>query len=316
MNKPGYTLLSEDQFLFLFKENCKNFSFDNDILYRGNGNRKEPFYLFNKHDKKRGNIITYVDFFNKISTDMDNFPVVRNNSLIGMGGGNNEKMIKFCTTISDSTFVHIVIPYDNAELVFCPSPDIYILQRTKINIDKNNFVKTTYNKSFKIPDEIKNISMKLNTKHIEYGYEFFTTSSCLLLSINKLDWFKQNIKLNESKDNKLNLENFLEDCLLSLLDDYHIYHGENGNYDTDDNSYRLWYYSSGDREFIDEHVCIEIFWDDNSLSEFCNFLLSLESKQILFKKRGYNTAIEINDDKDLIFPSVRIYPSLNDIKIL
>src|SRR5581483_9891183 len=79
--------LNELEFLKLFTENCKNFSFENDQLYRS-CNSKYPFSLFTEIERlgsygKYGQYPAYADLFQKIETDRENYPVLRTHSLVG-----------------------------------------------------------------------------------------------------------------------------------------------------------------------------------------------------------------------------------------
>jgi len=190
--------LSEDEFLKILRENCKNFSLSNDLLYR-NKEYSGDFQLFKPY-KRRTNPVTFPKFFNRIEDD-SNYPVKRKLSLIG---GTNPSFIsdlfrdKMASNInSDSDFtVYIVIPFDNSKIVFCPVPDLLFLDdRTKEEyvsgepVSDKNFVMVEYTKDFKIPEE--ELSKLPGHKSSHSGYEFFTSSNCLLIHESYIDILNQ-----------------------------------------------------------------------------------------------------------------------------
>jgi hypothetical protein len=197
--------LSEDEFLKILRENCKNFSLSNDLLYR-NKEYSGDFQLFKPY-KRRTNPVTFPKFFNRIEDD-SNYPVKRKLSLIG---GTNPSFIsdlfrdKMASTNSDSDFtVYIVIPFDNSKIVFCPAPDLLFLDRTKEEyvsgepVSDKNFVMVEYTKDFKIPEEElsklpghKSFSQKTRNGTSHSGYEFFTSSNCLLIHESYIDILNQ-----------------------------------------------------------------------------------------------------------------------------
>jgi hypothetical protein len=179
--------LSEDEFLKILRENCKNFSLSNDLLYR-NKEYSGDFQLFKPY-KRRTNPATFPKFFNGIEDD-SNYPVKRKLSLIG---GTNPS---FISELDPDLAVYIVIPFDNSKIVFCPVPDLLFLDdRTKEEyvsgepVSDKNFVMVEYTKDFKIPEE--DLSKLPGHKSSHSGYEFFTSSNCLLIHESYIDILNQ-----------------------------------------------------------------------------------------------------------------------------
>lgn len=183
--------LSEDELIEIFNANCKNFSFSNDLLWR-NKIKKYDFELFNPNPRN-ASPLAFPNFFNKIENDPD-YPVVRKNSLIG---GTNKDIIKKLVEFDN----YLVIPFDNSEIVFCPTFDLWAMDDDRRNkselvnkepINMKHFVKTSYSKGFKIPfGELESIKNKYRIGvSSNYGYEFFTSSPCLMIHESKVDWFK------------------------------------------------------------------------------------------------------------------------------
>ena len=106
--------------------------------------------------------------------------------------------------VSDN--IYQVIPFDNSEIIFCPIVDLWGMSDDRRNdygksqfvkgrpIGKEHFLSVNYNKDFTIPvDELEGIRSQFNLGGPDTGYEFFTSSPCLLVYENKLDWFHNNI---------------------------------------------------------------------------------------------------------------------------
>lgn len=196
------TKLSDDEFLSILKENCKSYSLDKDQLYR-NKKKKFDLELF-KPDYRRADPLAFKDFFNNIE-DSEEYPVKRKKSLIG---GTNPQSIK--NLVSQDNY--IVIPFDNSEIVFCPIIDLWALSDDRRNtngkgghvngspIDKNSFLKVIYNDSFKIPSvELDSIGHSIGKGgYGKTGYEYFTSSPCLLVHESKFEWLKKELSINES----------------------------------------------------------------------------------------------------------------------
>jgi hypothetical protein len=109
--------LNEKEFLEVFRENCKNFSFDNDMLWR-NTNNFGDFGLFFE-EARRGTIGTYnyKDFFD----DRKEYIVPRYKSLIGSTTKEGAE------TFASDTNTYIVIPFDGAN-------SKYLLQKLNYKI--------------------------------------------------------------------------------------------------------------------------------------------------------------------------------------
>ena len=71
--------LNEEEFLEVFKENCKNFSFDNDMLWRNSNNFGDFGIFFEEARIATIGTYNYKDFFD----DRKEYIVPRYKSLIG-----------------------------------------------------------------------------------------------------------------------------------------------------------------------------------------------------------------------------------------
>lgn len=96
-----------------------------------------------------------------------------------------------------------VIPFDGSELVFCPVMDLWAMaddRRVKNQTiggkkpSKENFIKVTYEKKFRIPSaELNKLPKSRGITSRGEAYEFFTSSPCLLVHDSKMNWIKENI---------------------------------------------------------------------------------------------------------------------------
>lgn len=182
--------LTEDEFLKLIRENCKNFSFMNDPLWRKTNKSFGDFGLFVESDR-RGTIgnYSYKNFFNL----RKEYPVPRYKSLIG---STTKEGADFFGSDSD---IYMVIPFDNSQIVFAGSPDLALWSRTKQRFTDDLFIMKEYTKDFSIPqielEEIRNNST-LSTwseKVNKFGFEFFTNGTCLLIHESKINWLRNNL---------------------------------------------------------------------------------------------------------------------------
>jgi hypothetical protein len=180
--------LSEEEFLEIFNENCKNFSFTNDQLWR-NKKKKYDLELFTPN-YRRAKPSAFPKFFDEIEGD-SYYPVKRKKSLIG---GTNKDFNKHLVSADN----YLVIPFDNSEIVFCPTYDLLAMSDNRLKgselidgkkISDKHFVKVNYTEGFEIPrKEISAIP-----KHNEKSYEFFISSPCLMVHEDKIDWFRNNL---------------------------------------------------------------------------------------------------------------------------
>jgi hypothetical protein len=185
--------LSEEEFLTIFKENCRNFSFDNDQLWRKTNNLFGDLGLFEENPRKETiGVYNYKDFFDL----RKNYPVPRYKSLIG------STTHEGANYFGSENFIYLVIPFDNSNIIFSCLPDLAMLGRKKeFNFKDDYFIMEKYTKDFKVPESdlfdildrteastYKGIIIKKNL-----GFEFFTNSNCLLISENKVEWLKNNI---------------------------------------------------------------------------------------------------------------------------
>ena len=183
--------LNEEEFLEVFRENCKNFSFDNDMLWR-NSNNFGDFGLFFEKDRN-GTIGTYnyKDFFD----DRKDYIVPRYKSLIG------STTKEGCEAFASTSTTYIVIPFDGANIVFSCSPDLALLSKTKQEFSDSLFLLKQYDAGFKAPvselfDIMSNttISSLIDTSiKKNLGFEYFTNANCLMIKEEKIGWLKNNI---------------------------------------------------------------------------------------------------------------------------
>ena len=185
--------LNEEEFLSIFRENCKNFSFDNDQLWRKSGNFG-PFGFFYSQERKTtiGNY-DYKDFFDQ----RKDYPVPRYKSLIGS------------TTKEGSEYfgmfdkLYRVIPFDGANIVFCCTSDLALLSKVGQKGDFHDwmFILKQYESGFRVPRE-ELFSIMSRTKMSSFydmvvkknlGFEFFTNANCLMIEEEKIEWLKSNI---------------------------------------------------------------------------------------------------------------------------
>lgn len=188
------TELSEERFLQILNDKCKNFSFMDDELWRGKLKKTDLELFEPNYRNTRG--ITFTKFFNEIENDPE-YPVVRRKSLIG---GTDIKSVKIVTGQKE---LYRIIPFDNSEIVFCPIIDLMGIQDNQKSgklkdgnpVSKDIFFKVPYTKNFKIPyNEVESIRLKYKLRGSkETGYEFFISSPCLMIIESKLDWLRNNI---------------------------------------------------------------------------------------------------------------------------
>lgn len=186
--------LSDDEFLDILHKNCTNFSLSNDSLWRSKI-KKYDLELFTPN-YRNSNALAFPKFFDKIEKDPD-YPVIRKMSLIGGTDKKNVKRLVDCD-------MYQVIPFDNSDIVFCPTIDLWAMddnRREKSELVDNkpvgpeHFVKVPYAKKFTVPViELESIRRKYGIRGgRDIGYEFFISSPCLLLHESKLDWLINNI---------------------------------------------------------------------------------------------------------------------------
>lgn len=184
-NNTKYETISDVDFFKILETNCKNFSLDDDPLYRGD-EINEKFILHNPESRVEG--ITFVDFFKEKEKNLDTYPVVRKNSSFGVGGGSVGEMIRVASILGslDDGIVYRVIPFDNSKMVFCPIYDLKALNMFDVDdVDDDNFIMVEYSKNFKVPvKELKKLQKEIVGKdYSSKGFEFFISSPCLLINI-------------------------------------------------------------------------------------------------------------------------------------
>lgn len=183
--------LSEDEFLKIVNENCKNFSFKNDQLWRNkNSNYDMSIFIEESRKSTYGSGYSYHDFFNL----RNEYPVPRYKSLIGSTSMIGAELL---ASYSGSQYTHLVIPFDNTQIVFTPTPDMAILPRFVKEFKDDMFIMKEYINNFKFPEEFlksKCVEIIGEDKYLkvkDYGFEFFTNGPCLLLKKDKIDWLKR-----------------------------------------------------------------------------------------------------------------------------
>ena len=183
--------LNEEEFLEVFRENCKNFSFDNDMLWRNSNNFGDFGLFFEKDRNGTFGTYNYKDFFD----DRKDYIVPRYKSLIG--STTKEGSEAFASTST----TYIVIPFDGANIVFSCSPDLALLSKTKQEFSDSLFLLKQYDAGFKAPvselfDIMSNttISSLIDTSiKKNLGFEYFTNANCLMIKEEKIGWLKNNI---------------------------------------------------------------------------------------------------------------------------
>jgi len=183
--------LNEEEFLEILNTNCRNFSFQSDLLWRSKVKGGGDLQLF-EPNLRRAVPLAFPKFFDRIKDD-PNFPVKRQQSLIG---GTNRQSLK--TLVGDELW--LVIPFDESQIVFCPIVDLWALddERRKKSekiggedVSGENFIMKPYTQNFKVPmSELEKLP-KANTK---LGVEFFTSSPCLLVHDSKVEWLRSNLQ--------------------------------------------------------------------------------------------------------------------------
>lgn len=189
--------ISEEEFLNIFNNECKNFSFSNDQLWRKTNNKFGYFGQFVPYDRKETiGVYKYKDFFDLRKDNNKDYPVQRNKSLIGSTTPDGAEYFG-----SDSK-VFLVIPFDNSKIIFSFAPDLAMLVKYEDNFTDDMFIMLEYVKNFKVPESklvakltsSKMSSLENKIKERNLGFEFFTNSDCLLLSSDKVEWLKNKIK--------------------------------------------------------------------------------------------------------------------------
>lgn len=151
------TPLTEEEFVRIINENCKQFNFNNDMLYRGCGEIGE-FALFKEAERNGtyGGGYPYHDFFNQ----RKDYPVPRYKSIIGSTDPRHA-----CAFGQRNDSVYLIIPFDNSKIIFCSTPDMArgaYKNKDKVYTD-DMFEMKEYSSNFKAPKEV----------------EYFTNANCV-----------------------------------------------------------------------------------------------------------------------------------------
>jgi hypothetical protein len=180
--------ISEDEFLEMIKENCKNFSFMNDPLWRKSNKEFGDLGLFIEKERRQTiGKYNYKEFFDL----RKDYPVPRYKSLIG---STSKEGADFFGSDSD---MYMVIPFDNSQIIFAGSPDLALWSKLGQEFTDDLFIMKEYTEEFQVPvDELSLIISKSklgSLDWIEEGFEFFITNPCLLIHESKINWLKNNI---------------------------------------------------------------------------------------------------------------------------
>lgn len=124
------------------------------------------------------------------------YPVPRYKSLIGSTSKQGAKYF------GSNDQIYLVIPFDNAQIVFAGVTDLGIWHHRKQIYTDDLFILSHYKKDFKYPEkELKKILLKSSGSsyaQIYYeknlGFEFFTNSNCLLIHESKIKWLNEIFK--------------------------------------------------------------------------------------------------------------------------
>jgi hypothetical protein len=177
--------------LTIFRENCKNFSFKNDILWRNSNNFGDFGLFFEEARKETIGTYNYKDFFD----DRKDYIVPRYKSLIG--STTKEGAEHFAS----DTNTYIVIPFDGANIVFSCTPDLDLLAKTKQEFSDSLFLLKQYDTGFKSPvSELFEIMSHTTLSSYRdmfveknLGFEYFINANCLMIKEDKIEWLKSNI---------------------------------------------------------------------------------------------------------------------------
>ena len=181
--------ISEEEFLEMIRENCKNFSFTNDELWRSSNREFGNLGLFSEKERARTiGDYNYKDFFDL----RKEYPVPRYKSLIGSTSKNGADYF------GSEGHLYMVIPFDNSQIVFVGTPDLALWSKVGQEFTDNLFIMKEYTENFQVPiDELSLIRDKSKLGSFEkakrLGFEFFTTSPCLLIHGSKINWLRNNI---------------------------------------------------------------------------------------------------------------------------
>jgi len=183
--------LNKEEFLEVFRENCKNFSFDNDMLWRSSNNFGDFGLFFEEARISTIGTYNYKDFFD----DRKDYIVPRYKSLIG--STTKEGAVTFGSNNNN----YIVIPFDGANIVFSCSPDLALLSKTNQEFSDKLFLLKQYDVEFKSPvSELFEImshttlsSYRDKFVEMNLGFEYFTNANCLMIKEDQIEWLKSNI---------------------------------------------------------------------------------------------------------------------------
>lgn len=183
--------LNEEEFLQVFRENCKNFSFDNDMLWRNTNNFGDFGMFFEKDRIGTIGSYNYKDFFDA----RKDYVVPRQKSLIGSTTKEGADYFG-----SDSS-TYIVIPFDGANIVFSCAPDLALMSKAKQEFSDSLFLLKQYETGFKAPvSELFEILSRTKMSSFSdmfikrnLGFEYFTNANCLMIKESKIGWLKSNI---------------------------------------------------------------------------------------------------------------------------
>jgi hypothetical protein len=179
--------ISEDEFLKMIRENCKNFSFMNDPLWRKSNKEFGDLGLFIEKERRQTiGKYNYKEFFDL----RKDYPVPRYKSLIG---STSKEGADFFGSDSD---MYMVIPFDNSQIIFAGSPDLALWSKSGQEFTDDLFIMKEYTEGFQVPvDELSSIRRTSTLgnfeKVVKLGFEFFITNPCLLIHESKINWLRK-----------------------------------------------------------------------------------------------------------------------------
>lgn len=186
--------LTEEQFIKIFNENCKNFSFNNTQLYRGVFLKHNTDFFYINPIAERGETefmkkaIKRTEYNTKLREDPDYSHLPDRNKCVIGSTHPKGAMITIGDLTSDyiqedRTF--ILIPFDNIEIAIAPILDIQALSNIRKHLFKpENFILKKYTKNFKIGRTPKG-------HRTSDANEIWTEGECLLVRYSSLPRLKE-----------------------------------------------------------------------------------------------------------------------------
>lgn len=186
--------LTEEGFIKLFEENCKNFNFKNTQLYRGVILKYDTDFFYINPITERGEsdymkrAIKTRDYNTKLKEPQFKDLPDRNKCVIGsthpkaamITVGNLYDEIQ-----EDRTF--IIIPFDNVKIAVAPILDLQGFKRIKPIDDMKR-------RDFKLRKYTKRFILPIEDNHPAHAKEIWTEGQCLLVRYSSLERLKELVK--------------------------------------------------------------------------------------------------------------------------